>query len=125
VEVVFLQNKNRMSDPLATDKAKSAIDELMKSPEGQQLADKIRDKLKDLNVQFKGLSQDDKKKFVSEFQGKFSETFEELKESLKAKMDPDTGEQEEENPFDNMRHSSQPNYTLFLIASIILLLVLG
>jgi uncharacterized protein (UPF0305 family) len=118
------------SPPIDTQKAKSAIDELMKTAEGQALADKIRDKLKDLNVQFKGLSQDDKKKFVDEFKGKFSETFEDLKSSLKMRMVDDSSDfeavEEAENiPIDDFRYSTSPNYTLFLIAFIIVLVVFG
>ena len=121
-----------MAGPIDHAKAKAAIDELMKTPEGQELAEKIRGKLKNLNMQFKGLSQDDKQKFVKEFQGKFTETFEELKDSLKSRLDPDAQDslsagENEDIPLSNLhnQYSPQPSYTLFLIAFIAILIIFG
>ncbi|KAG5678194.1 hypothetical protein PVAND_007887 [Polypedilum vanderplanki] len=118
-----------MSNSVDSEKTKLAIDELMKTPEGQALADKIRNKLKDLNTQFKELSPEDREKFTKDFQEKFSETFQDVKESIKARMDqnPDyaSAEEEREIPINNFRVAPEPNYFFFLIAFIIVLVIFG
>lgn len=113
--------------PVDAQKARSAIDELMKTPEGQQLAEKIREKLKGLNEQFKGLSKDDRQKFADEFKGKFTETFEDLKDSLRSSIEGNKDDQsDQELPNQNQfNYSPQQSYTLPLIASIIVLIIFG
>lgn len=112
--------------PIDTQKAKTVIEELMKTPEGRDLADKIRNKLIDLNTQFKNLSPDDKQKFAEEFKGKFQETFEDLKDSLKAQLGSDLSDETDEfNEQIPSNYGPQPNYFLFLIAFILILLLFG
>lgn len=114
-----------------TPRMKSAMDELMKSEEGRELAGKLRTQLKKLNDQFQGLEGDDKKKFLSEFREKMGDHFGELKESIKAKM---LGNDDGEFKFNGEGESSvprsvvynpSPNYFLFIIAFVAILVVFG
>ena len=102
---------------------REAMDELMKSEEGRQLADKLKGKLKELNDQFKGLSGDDKKKFAEEFRDKFTESFGDLKDSLKMKVGDDFSDDGSIPTQTNF--APQPNYVLFLVAIIIVVIVFG
>lgn len=70
-------------DLLAKPNIKVAMDELMKSEEGRELASKLRNKLKELNDQFTGLSGEEKKKFLGEFREKFADSLGEIKDSFK------------------------------------------
>lgn len=78
----------RMSedDTFSSPRMKSALDELMKSEEGRELAENLRNKLKELNNQFKGLSDDEKKSFVEKFRDRFSDSLGELKDTISMKM---------------------------------------
>lgn len=113
--------------PIDSQKAKTVIEELMKTPEGRDLADKIRNKLIDLNTQFKNLSPDDKIKFADEFKVKFQETFEDLKDSLKAQLGSDLNGESDDFSDEQIpsNYGPQPNYFLFLIAFILILLLFG
>lgn len=65
---------------------KGALDQLMDSEEGRELAQKLRTKLKELNDQFKGLPVEEKQQFLKDFSGKFSESMGDLKDTLSMKM---------------------------------------
>lgn len=53
---------------------KGAMDALMKSEEGREIAAKLREKLKALNDQFKDLTGDEKVTFLKEFKHKFADS---------------------------------------------------
>lgn len=103
---------------------KNAMDELMKTEAGRELAEKLRGKLKELNEQFKGLSGEDKKTFSSEFREKFSESFSDLKDSFKAKLVEDSDGDDGFVP-PPTGYFPQPNYMLFLVAITLVILVFG
>lgn len=100
-----------------------AMDALMKTDEGRELASKIRGKLKDLSDQFKNLEGDDKEKFIDEFRDKFSESFNDLRDSIKMKA----GEGDFDEDYEPIHegHGPPPNYVMFLIAILIVILVFG
>lgn len=110
---------------------KEAMDELAKSEEGRELAGKLRAKLKEMNDQFKGLSGDDKTKFLSEFREKFSDSLGDLKDSLSMKIGDNVDgefkiredESEPTRPLTDL--IAQPNYMLFLFAIALILIVFG
>ena len=109
-------------------KVKNAMDEMMKSEEGRALAEQLRDKLKELNNQFKGLDGDEKKKFLSEFREKFSEKLGDLKDSLNINL----GESENgQFKFHNDEGSVPPpvaytpNYLTFIVAILLVVLLFG
>lgn len=110
---------------------KEAMDELAKSEGGRELAEKLRSKLKQLNDQFKGLSGDDKSKFLDEFREKFSDSLGDLKDSLKMNIGGNVDgefrirDDENEPTQPPIEHLPQPNYMLFLLAIVIILVVFG
>lgn len=119
--------------PFDAAKAKFAMQELMKTEEGRKIADKIKARLRDLDVAFQGLGENDKQEFMKKFKGKFSETFDDLRESIKKNVidseapnddfvGGDTLPNDNINP---LRHTPQPNYGLFLVAFLIVLVVFG
>lgn len=120
--------------PFDAEKAKLAMKELMKTPEGREIANKIKSRLKDLDVAFQGLKNSDKAEFMKKFKGKFSETFDDLRESIKKNI-IDSGDVESDDPsfeedenipnnnFNVFQSSPQPNYLLFLVAFLIILLL--
>lgn len=110
--------------PFDTQKAKTVFAELMKTSEGRELADKIREKLKDLNSQFKNLSPDDKRKFSNEFQGKFAETFNELKNVLKQKFESEEKPDEFIEEFSE-NYEQNTTYFVFIVAILIILMLFG
>lgn len=121
-----------MGDVFGSSRMKDAIDELSKSEEGRNLAEKLRTKLKELNEQFKGLSGNEKAKFLSEFREKFSDSLGDLKDSLNLKVGENVdGEfKMKEDANDAFRHTTehnmlQPNYKLFLLAIVIVLFLFG
>jgi hypothetical protein len=116
-----------------TPRMKGAMDELMKSEEGRELAAKLRVHLKKLNDQFKGLEGEDKKIFLNEFREKMGEHFGQLKENIKSQM---TGKGEEDGEFRfsgddansiprSLSYDPSPNYWLFFIAFLAILAVFG
>lgn len=123
--------------PFDAAKAKFAMQELMKTPEGRKIADKIKARLKDLDVAFQGLGEGDKQEFMKKFKGKFTETFDDLRESIKKNViDNEVPSIEEEQDFlsdnalpnDNtnpLRYTPQPNYWLFIVAFLIILFIIG
>lgn len=116
-----------------SEKAKLALGDMMKTPEGRFLAEKVRTKLKDLNEQFKDLSQDDKIKFLKEFKDKFADSFDELKNNLKSQLENSKLESEndefrlegDDDDSSSVPYSPQSNHILFLTAVIIILFVIG
>jgi hypothetical protein len=116
-----------------SNRIKESMKKMMETPEGKAMGEKIRNKLKELNDQFKGLSGENKKKFADEFKGKFMETFDDLKDSLKVKfeensddiMNVESDEPESEKFSEPLNVVPQPNYALFLIALLIILVVIG
>lgn len=125
-----------MSEPesFETPRMKGAMDELMKSEQGRELAAKLRVHLKKLNDQFKGLTGEDKKVFLNEFREKMGEHLGELKESIKAQIggndDGEFGEfkikgEEESSIPQSLVYNPSPNYTLFFIAFIAIFIVFG
>lgn len=104
-------------------KLAGAMEELSKTKEGRDIASKLQDKLKELNAQFVGFSDAEKKTFLEEFRKKFSMS---LKSAL---PDPEedvdgvfklSGEEEiAKIPF------SMFNYVPFLLAFAVICLLFG
>lgn len=116
--------------PFDASKAKLAMSELMKTPEGRQIAEKIKTRLRELDVQFQGLTDIDKKEFMSKFKGKFAETFDELRETIKDSVigEEPSFEGEEGLNFENsspFQNNSQPFNWLFIAAILIIVFVIG
>lgn len=122
--------------PFDPAKAKEAMDQLMKTPQGREIADKIKAKLRELDLQFQTLKDGDKKEFMKKFKGKFSESFDDIRESLRKNIIENEPEEDfmsgndalptpESTEFNPLRSVAQPDYKLFLIAFIIILLVFG
>lgn len=115
----------------SSSRMKDAMDELAKSEGGRELADQLRSKLKELNDKFKGLTGDDKTKFLDEFREKFSDSLGDLKDALKINVGGNVDgefrirDEENESTQPPMGNSPQPNYMLFLLAIVIILLVFG
>ncbi|CRL08749.1 CLUMA_CG021304, isoform A [Clunio marinus] len=111
-----------MSDdsPFENSRMRGAMDALMKSEEGREIAENLKSKLKQLNDQFKDLNHGEKQKFLNEFRDKFSESIGSLKDTLGEKY----GETfEEEVP--NAYTQQLLNYLPFMIGVTILLLIFG
>lgn len=105
---------------------KEAMDELMKSEEGRELAENLRTKLKEMNEQFKDLSGEDKQKFVNEFRNKFADSLGNLQANLKQgneENDEFRFQNDEKSSFDSFNAST--NYWPFLIAIFVILLIFG
>lgn len=116
--------------PFDASKAKLAMAELMKTPEGREIAEKIKTKLRELDVQFQGLTDIDKKEFMTKFKGKFTETFDDLRESIKKSVlddepsiDDDLGGNFE-NP-SQFQIDPQPFNWLFIAAVLFVVFVIG
>lgn len=108
---------------------KSAMDELMKTEEGKKLAEKLENKLKELSDKFQGLSGDEKKKFMGEFREKFSDSFGDIKDSLKMKVGENVNggdfKFQEEESGSTSPLNYQTNYLPFLIALLFIVLIFG
>ena len=117
--------------PFDASKAKLAMAELMKTPEGREIAEKIKAKLRELDVQFQGLKDSDKKEFMSKFKGKFTETFDDLRESIKQNVlgvEPSIDDDELGGNFENPSQyqiAPQPFNWLFLAAVLFVIFVIG
>lgn len=122
--------------PFDPAKAKEAMDQLMKTPQGREIAEKIKAKLRDLDVQFQTLQGEDKKEFMKKFKGKFADSFDDLRETLKKNILDTEPEEDfvsgdsalppfESTEFNPLRSVAQPNYKLFVVAFIIVLLIFG
>lgn len=103
---------------------KEAMAELMKTEAGRELAEQLRSKLKAMNDQFKGLSDEDKKNFAGEFREKFADSFNDLKDSFKEKLGDGFNGADQSAPPPS-RYTPEPNYYLFLIAIAVILIVFG
>ncbi|CAO1332399.1 unnamed protein product [Diamesa tonsa] len=119
-----------VESPFNNARTASALEQLMKTPEGRELADQIRSKLKDLNEQFKGLSGVDKKQLVDEFKTKFADTLGNLKANLKNNAEDDIGGtfkfRLETDESENVVHSIlPPNSRPFLLALLIIIALFG
>lgn len=118
-----------VESPFNNARTANALEQLMKTPEGRELADQIRSKLAGLNEQFKGLSGVDKKKLVEEVKTKFAETLGNLKENLKNAGDDLGGTfklRVESDDADNTVHSLlPPNSRPFLFALLIIIMLFG
>lgn len=103
------------------------MDELMKSEEGQKLAEQLKTKLKDLNDQFRGLKGSEKELFLKEFKTKFADTLGDLKDTLKMQVGDEinTNFKSDDSAFPQHDFAPQPNYMLFLFAIVIVILVFG
>lgn len=112
-----------------TPRMKGAMDELMKSEEGRELASKLREQLTALNNQFKNLKGEDKRKFLEEFKDKMSDGFGNLKETIRSKMTSGDGEfkfgGEESSTSRSVVYDPSPNYWLFFIAFVSVIVVFG
>lgn len=73
-------------DGFEKSRMKGAMDELMKSEEGRELAAKLRNKLKELNDEYTVLPDEKKKDFLVEFREKFADSFGEIKDSIKSSL---------------------------------------
>lgn len=117
--------------PFDAAKAKLAMGELMKTPEGREIAEKIKSRLRELDVQFQGLTDTDKKEFMSKFKGKFSETFDDLRESIKKNViddDPNFNDDDLSGSFENsspFQNNPQPFNWLFIFALLVIVFVIG
>lgn len=118
-----------VESPFNNERTANALEQLMKTPEGRELADQIRSKLAGLNEQFKGLSGVDKKKLVEEVKTKFAETLGNLKENLKNAGDDLGGTfkfRVESDDAENTVHSLlPPNSRAFLFALLIIIMLFG
>lgn len=115
-------------DGFAKSRMKGAMDELMKSEEGRELASKLRNKLKELNDQLTGLSGEEKKKFLGEFREKFSDSLGELKDNFKSSLgDSLDGEFKIRGDEGSSTPTSErvTNYFPLLFAIFVLVLVFG
>lgn len=112
-------------DILAESRMKGAMDELMKSEEGRELAAKLRSKLKQLNDEFAGLSGDEKTKFLGEFREKFTESLGEIKDSIKSSASGEFKIRGDESGDSAPSSVSLAFYLPFLIAVLIIVLVFG
>lgn len=116
-------------DTFETPRIKGAMDELMKSEEGRELASKLREQLTNLNNQFKNLKGEDKKKFLEEFREKMGDSFGTLKDTIKSKMASGDGEfkfgGEESSTPRSVVYDPSPNYWLFFIAFVAIIVVFG
>lgn len=108
---------------------KSAMEQLMKTDEGKELADKLKLKLRELNEAFQDLKGDDKMKFLTDFKERFSDSMGDLKETLKMKIGEEIDgefkvrEDGEDSFAAPSQHVLQPNYMLFLIAIVLVFLL--
>lgn len=119
-----------LSQSLNNPKAKGALDELLKTEEGRELAAKIRIRLKELNEQFKGLTGDDKKEFIDNFREKFSDSLGDLKDSLREKISGSPDGQFKIKDDNSqipppVHYGPQQNYMLFIGAIVIVLILFG
>lgn len=120
-----------VESPFNNARTANALEQLMKTPEGRELADQIRSKLKGLNEQFKGLSGVDKKQLVDEFKTKFADTLGNLKANLKNNADEDDiggtfKLRLESDETENTIHSFlPPNSRPFLLALLIIIVLFG
>lgn len=116
--------------PFDASKAKLAMSELRKTPEGREIAEKIKTRLRELDVQFQGLTDIDKKEFMSKFKGKFTETFDELRESIRDSVigEEPSYEGAEGGNFENsspLQNNPQPFNWLFIVAILFIVFVIG
>jgi hypothetical protein len=116
-------------DMFSNPRMKSAMEQLMKTDEGKELADKLKVKLRELNEAFKDLKGDDKLKFLTDFKEKFSESIGDLKDTLSMKMGDEVDgefkmrEDDGGSPPPPSHYVAQPNYFLFLIAIVLVVLL--
>ncbi len=117
--------------PFDPSKAKEAMDQLMKTPEGRKIAEQVREKLKNLDRQFAGLSEEDKKDFVDKFKEKFSESFDGIRDKLHDNLmnnensEKVVDEQSNNAEFNPLHSVAQPDYRLFIFAFIMILILFG
>jgi hypothetical protein len=117
--------------PFDASKAKLAMQELMKTPEGRVIAEKIKTKLRELDLQFDGLTDMDKKEFMKKFKGKFEETLDDLRDSIKKNVLDDSSDENFSSEPDflndqinSLQNSYEPNIWLF-VAIFVILIVFG
>jgi len=123
---------------LNMDDAKRVLADLLKTENGRKMADEIRGKLTDLNEQYKGLEGDEKQKFIDGFKDKFRDALSGLKVAVANQLDKAAGGDGSGEtpdfvvdptnappPPTPMRYSPTPNYTLFLIAFLFVVVVFG
>jgi hypothetical protein len=131
VEVKMSSEGEMPFDPAKT---KEALDQLMKTEQGREIAEKVKAKLRELDLQFQTLNEGDKKEFVKNFQRKFTDSFDDLRESIRKNiLDPEedliSGESalpaSESTEFNPLHSVSQPDYKLFIFAFILVVLVFG
>lgn len=125
-----MSGEDPVESPFNNARTANALDQLMKTPEGRELADQIRSKLKGLNEQFKGLSGVDKKQLVEEFKTKFADSLGDLKTNIKNNAGNDIGGtfklRMESDDGENLVHSIlPPNSRLFLLALLIIIVLFG
>lgn len=105
---------------------KEAMDKLLKSEAGREMAGNLRSKLKELGEQYKGLSGDDKKEFLEDFQSKLQETLGGLNDALKVRSEDEfNAEFRTEDDSESMPPVYARNYLPVLIAVVLLLLLFG
>lgn len=119
-----------VESPFSNARTANALEQLMKTPEGRELADQIRSKLKGLNEQFKGLSGVDKKQLVDEFKTKFADTLGNLKANLKDNAGDDIGgtfklRLESDETESTVYSMLPPNSRPFLLALLIIVALFG
>ena len=119
-----------VESPFDNARTANALEQLMKTPEGREVAEQIRSKLKGLNEQFKGLSGVDKKHLVEEFKTKFADSLGNFKANLKNNAGDDIGGtfklRMESDEAENIVHSIlPPNSRLFLLALLIIIILFG
>lgn len=110
---------------------KGAMDELMKTEEGRELAGKLKAKLKELSDQFEGMKVEEKKEFLNTFRKEFSSSLGDVKDKLKLQLGEkvdgefrlhDDGDGSIPSP---LNYAPQPNYTLFLVAVLLIVMIIG
>lgn len=122
--------------PFDPAQAKEAMAQLMKTPEGREIAEKIKAKLRSLDLQFQGLKEGDKKEFMKNFKTKFADSFEDLRDSLKKNLidnDQEDGLSGDSGlptssgstEFNPLRSVAQPDYRLFILAFLIVVVLFG